>query len=94
MCNKMASIYFIGTYKPIMCGIADYTAFITRCSLAGRWGVLSFNLEKYGVPLAGDDGVGREAVCYGIPNRQEYSAAVIQKGLNEIGMGSEGAVNG
>ena len=88
----MASIYFIGTYKPIMCGIADYTAFITSCSPVGRWGVLSFNLEKYGVPLTGDDGVGREPVCYGIPSRQEYSAGVIQKGLNEIGMGNEGAV--
>ena len=44
----MASIYFIGTYKPIICGIADYTNFITRECPAESWGVLSFDLEKIG----------------------------------------------
>ena len=47
----MVSVCFVGTYKPIMCGIADYTSFITRESPVGRWGMLSFDLENYGAPL-------------------------------------------
>ena len=39
----MASIYFVGTFRPIVCGIADYTWFLGRDSPDGQWGVLSFD---------------------------------------------------
>ncbi len=48
----MANITFITPYKPIICGIADYTEFITRECVPGSWSVLSFNLDKYGAPLS------------------------------------------
>ncbi len=88
----MVSIYFVGTYKPIMCGIADYTSFITRESPAGRWCVLSFDLGKYGVPLTSDDGVAMDRVWYGIPGRDKFSALVILEGLNKLGIKNEEAV--
>jgi len=90
--DEMASIYFVGPYKPIMCGIADYTSFITRKSPVGRWGVLSFDLEKYGVPLTTDRELITGRVCYGIPDRRSYSAPVIQDGLNELVAKNEDAV--
>ena len=81
---KMASIYFIGTYKPIICGIGDYIDFITRVSPAARWGVLSFDLESYGIPLATDERLVTDRVWYGIPSRHDFSAAVIQVGVREL----------
>lgn len=90
--GRVASIYFVGTYKPIMCGIADYTSFITRESPVGRWGVLSFNLEKYGAPLITDDGVATGRVWYGISGRDEFSAPVILEGLKELGTKGEDAI--
>jgi len=80
----MVSIYFVGPYKPIMCGIADYTSFITRKSPVGRWGMLSFNLERYGVPLTTDRELATDRVWYGIPDRRSYSAPMIQDGLSEL----------
>jgi hypothetical protein len=77
----MASIYFAGPYKPIMCGIADYTAFLTGRCMPNRWGVLSFNLEKYGNPLTNSAETGPEHAWYGIPDRVSYSANEINKGL-------------
>lgn len=88
----MASIYFVGTHKPIMCGIADYTSFVTRASPAGRWGVISFDLERYGVPLVTDDEIMTGRVWYGIPSRHEFSASVIRQGLKELGAKNEDAV--
>ena len=88
----MVSIYFVGTYKPIMCGVADYTSFITRESPAGRWCVLSFDLGKYGVPLTSDDGVAMDRVWYGIPGRDKFSALVIREGLNKLGIKNEESV--
>jgi len=88
----VASIYFVGTYKPIMCGIADYTRFITRESPVGRWGVLSFDMDKYGVLLTGSDEVAPDRVWYGIPGRNEFSASVILEGLKDLGTKIEDAV--
>jgi glycosyltransferase involved in cell wall biosynthesis len=82
--GEMASIYFVGPYKPIMCGIADYTSFITRKSPAGRWGMLSFDLDKYGVPLTADREFSTGRVWYGIPDRRSFSAPVIQDGLKAL----------
>lgn len=80
-----ASIYFVGPYNPIMCGIADYTSFLTRNSPDGRWGVLSFDLDRYGVPLKSDREV-TGCVWYDIPDRRSFSAPVIQEGLRELGV--------
>ena len=88
----MASIHFVGPYKPIMCGIADYTSFITRKSPVGRWGVLSFDLEKYGVPLTADRELTTGCVWYGIPDRRSFSASVIQDRLNELATKKEDSV--
>jgi len=88
----MASIYFVGTYKPIMCGIADYTSFLTRESPVGKWGVLSFNLEKYGVPLTSSEEVATDRVWYGIPGRNDFSASVILEGLENLGAKQEDAI--
>jgi glycosyltransferase involved in cell wall biosynthesis len=88
----MASIYFVGPYKPIMCGIADYTSFITRKSPVGRWGVLSFDLEKYGVSLTADRELATGRVWYGIPDRRSFSAPMIQDGLNELVANNEDSV--
>jgi glycosyltransferase involved in cell wall biosynthesis len=82
--GEMACIYFVGPYKPIMCGIADYTSFITRKSPVGRWGVLSFDLEKYGVPLTADGELTTGRVWYGIPDRRSFSAPMIKDGLNAL----------
>ncbi len=81
----MTSIYFAGPYRPIMCGIGDYTEFLTRKSADGRWGMLSFNLNKYGGPLLGNCTPQTGPVWYGIPDRQNYSSAVIQQGLDILG---------
>jgi glycosyltransferase involved in cell wall biosynthesis len=82
--GEMVSIYFVGPYKPIMCGIADYTSFITRKSPTGRWGMLSFDLDKYGVPLTNDPELSTGRVWYGIPDRRSFSAPVIQDGLKAL----------
>ena len=88
----MLRIYFVGPYKPIMCGIADYTSFVTRESPIRKWGVISFNLEKYGALLVIDDIEANDQVWYGIPGRREISASTILWGLAELGPKDEHAV--
>ena len=88
----MASICFAGTYPPIMCGIADYTSFITSKLPAGKWGVLSFDLERYGAPLVSDYVTVNDRVWYGIPRRDEFSASLILNGLKELGAKKEDSV--
>jgi len=77
----MAFITFITPYRPIICGIADYASFITRESPPGRWDVLSFDLENYGVPLSNDQAPLTNPVWYGIPGRDDFSASSILEGL-------------
>ena len=81
----MAAIYFVGTYQPIKCGIADYTAFITRECHNDNWGVLSFDLEKFGAPLVDHIDPKPNQLWYGIPNPKDVSASDIQNGLKELG---------
>lgn len=90
--DEMASIYFVGPYKPIMCGIADYTSFLTRESPFGRWGVISFDLERYGAPLVVGDVEAKDRVWYGIPSRREVSASMILEGLEKLGARKEEGV--
>jgi glycosyltransferase involved in cell wall biosynthesis len=77
----MAYITFITPYKPIICGIADYTEFITRACLPGSWSVLSFDLARYGVTLSNIEVSPNAPVCYCIPSRDDFSASSILKGI-------------
>lgn len=77
----MAYITFITTYKPIICGIADYAEFITRECLPGSWAVLSFNLDQYGAPLSNNKVSFTDSVRYCIPSRYDFSASSILKGM-------------
>ncbi|UCG83870.1 MAG: hypothetical protein JSW38_03370 [Dehalococcoidia bacterium] len=70
----MAYISFITTYRPIVCGIADYTEFITRVTPPEKWNVLSFDLDNYGVSLGCDSPPLTDRVQYTIPGRNDYSA--------------------
>ncbi|MDY6912640.1 MAG: hypothetical protein SVM79_09810, partial [Chloroflexota bacterium] len=70
----------------IKCGIADYTSFTTREMPAEKWGVLSFDLEKYGLPLIPQNiSEAGQQVWYGMPSPHELSPAIIMDGLNELG---------
>lgn len=80
----MGAIYFAGTYPPIMCGIASYTSYLTCQSHDDGWGVLSFDLKKYGDPLV-DEPAATEKVSYKIPGRKGYTAQSIMEGLKELG---------
>jgi glycosyltransferase involved in cell wall biosynthesis len=86
-----SSIYFVGPYPPIMCGIADYTKFIVNKSPIGRWGMISFDLKKYGNPLT-DERLETGPAWYGIPGRDSFSASEIMRGLSEIGSIEENIV--
>jgi hypothetical protein len=77
----MAFITFITTYKPIICGIADYTEFITREIPTGRWSVLSFNLDHNRVPLSSYQVPLIAPVRYCIPSYENFSASSILEGL-------------
>lgn len=81
----MAFICFVGPYKPIMCGIADYTDFLARQLPHGGWAVLSFDPHAYGGPLTGDGEILGNHIWHGIPGRDGFSASVIERGLNELG---------
>ena len=48
------------------------------------WGVLSFDLEKYGVPVTTDLQMAMGHTWYGIPDRRSFSAPVILEGLREL----------
>ncbi len=88
----MAFIYFVGTYKPIMCGIADYTGCITRESPPKKWKVISFNLESYENLLTKSNGMPAGQVWYGIPSRNKFSASAVLKGVEQLGGEDRNAV--
>jgi len=74
------TISFVAPYKPIMCGIADYTDFVTQECPDGAWDVLSFDLDNYGVPLSSFGSLDIP-VRYCIPSRMDFSANSILKYL-------------
>jgi glycosyltransferase involved in cell wall biosynthesis len=88
----MASIYYAGTYPPIMCGIATYTHYLTRESPRDQWSILSFDLEKYGAPLTNGRKAKIEPVWYGISGHHDYCAMDILEGLQELGADNDNAV--
>ncbi len=77
----MAFVTFITPYKPIICGIADYSDFILKESPIGKWSVLSFNLVNYGVPLRSNPEPYTPLVRYTLPSRENFSSSSILKGL-------------
>ena len=81
----MASIYFVGTYPPIRCGIADYTLSITEKSPAKKWAVLSFRLDGGELPVTISDFIASDNIWYGIPGPEKFSVSVIEDGLRELG---------
>lgn len=78
----MAFITFVTTYRPMVCGIADYTEYITGESPAGEWEVLSFDL-KNGAPLRAKGPSQIDPVWYGIPSHDVYSAGDIMRGMSQ-----------
>jgi len=83
----MVSIYFVSTYKPILCGIADYLKFLLKELPPTRWKIISFNLKKF------QDSLGRltdekkespKQVWYGITNRRAPSLNEILKGVKSF----------
>ena len=82
----MNSICFVGTYSPIMCGIADYTEFITSQIPDREWGVLSFDLHRFNGNLVERNGQNRQHIHYGIPDFEHFSATDILQGLQQINM--------
>ncbi|UCC61290.1 MAG: hypothetical protein JSV02_05585 [Dehalococcoidia bacterium] len=79
--GMMPSVALVSPYKPIICGIADYSYFLTREAPPHRWDVLSFNLDNYGVPLCEEQSPAAKTVWYGINSRDDFSAASIEQGL-------------
>ncbi len=83
----MFSIYFVSTYKPILCGIADYLKFLLKEVSPARWKVISFNLKNY---IASGDRLTKEKkespkqVWYGITNRRSPSFKEILKGIKKL----------
>ncbi len=85
----MKSICFVGTYNPIMCGIADYTKFITRKMPPDKWGVLSFDLANFKGRLVNRNGTPADRIWYGIPSFDDFSAADLLEGLSQLGNRSD-----
>jgi hypothetical protein len=91
----MKTIYFASTYKPIVCGIADYTGYLVREMPLGKCRVLSFEPQGYRVQHASSDDVSdaeRGLVWYGIPGHGDYSASSILRGLERFGADSGDSV--
>ena len=87
-----AYIHFVGPYRPIMCGIGDYTEFITRQLPSERWGVLSFDPDTYGAPLTDDGLPTKEPVFHGIPGNNRFSASVLEQGLRNLREDPDGSL--
>lgn len=82
----MTRMCFVSPYRPMVCGIADYTEFITRRLPQEEWRVISFDPRKYGAPLTGDIMTSADNVWYGIPDRPSFSATIVEQGASELGL--------
>ncbi len=84
-------ICFLGTYRPILCGIADYTDYLTRVFPENGWGVVTFDLEDYNLPPVSYADVLTKRVWYGL-SRRDITAEDIAEGLPEIGASGRDSV--
>ncbi|MDY6835460.1 MAG: hypothetical protein SVY53_11745 [Chloroflexota bacterium] len=84
MTSKTPFICFLGTYSPIMCGIADYTQYVTRELSPGRWGIICFNPGLQKVPQTNNLLSSRDNIWYGLPDSDHLSQEVIGEGLNKL----------
>ncbi len=80
----MASIYFVGPYKPIICGIADYTEFVTKKLNIFEWGVLTFDLHESSLKLMDKNPVTDGHIWYGIPNGRSITSQLLLDGLKSF----------
>ena len=88
----MTKINFVGPYRPIMCGIADYTAYLVHQLPPTARAVLSFDVSSYGAPLTGAAMASAQDVWYGIPGNNRFSPDVIESGLHSLNGQAEGNV--
>src|SRR4030043_27003 len=75
-----------------MCGIGDYTEFITRRLPQERWSVLSFDPETYDAPVTGNYAAPTDPVLHGIPGDHRFSASILEEGLRRIRHELDGSV--
>lgn len=68
-----------------MCGLATYSSYLTRKSPPDQWGVLSFDLKKYGTQLTNEAVMETSQVWYGISGKGDYYAREIITGLDKLG---------
>ena len=80
----MATINFVGTYDPIVCGIGDYTNFITRQSPEKGWRVISFDLDNLGLQSDNGSKTLDDHVWYGIPSYNDFSSSAVLKGTTQL----------
>ena len=83
----MVSIYFVCTYKPILCGIADYLRFLLKEIPKEKWKIISFNLKNFRDSLGRVIPEGKESpkqVWYGITNRRAPSSNEILEGIKKF----------
>ena len=83
----MVSIYFVSTYKPILCGIADYLKFLLSGVPKEKWKIISFDLKKFQDSLGCLTCEKKESpkqAWYGITNRRAPSSNEILEGIKNI----------
>jgi len=83
----MVSIYFVSTYKPILCGIADYLKFLLSGVPKEKWKIISFDLKKFQDSLGCLTCEKKESpkqAWYGITNRRAPSLNEILEGIKSF----------
>ncbi len=88
----MITVCFVGTYPPIMCGIADYTHYIARTGPLGDWRAISFCLdEDTPAPVLQEKPPVPEG-WHGIPGPEGIAVPVVKRGLEALGCGDSDSV--
>ncbi len=88
----MITVCFVGTYPPIMCGIADFTSYIARIGPAGEWRAISFSPDEDARAPNPEGERQVPEVWHGIPGPDGITVAVVKKGLEALGCGNSDTV--
>ncbi len=88
----MTKVCFVGTYPPIMCGIADFTFYIARTGPSGEWCAISFALDEDDRAPTPNRKRSVPAVWHGIPGPEGITRSVVKKGLGALGWGDSDSV--